>query len=92
MKRMSIMALILLACSSAFVVPPADAGSFNVYRGQIALKELGYKPGPIDGIMGPATHEAVRRFQRDHGLVATGEFNEATVIQLRRRTQKSNRR
>jgi len=93
MKPISLVAAALvLVCSTLLSTPPAVADSFNVYRGQIALKELGYNPGPIDGVLGPATRDAIRQFQRDHGLAVTGQFNEATVIHLRRRTQRANQR
>ncbi len=35
---------------------------------QLMLQALGYNPGPIDGIYGPLTYEAVWAFQRDYGL------------------------
>jgi peptidoglycan hydrolase-like protein with peptidoglycan-binding domain len=34
------------------------------------LKELGYDPGPPDGIRGKKTISAIKRFQGDNGLVA----------------------
>ena len=39
---------------------------------QTALNERGFASGAADGMMGPATREAVRRFQRSAGLVADG--------------------
>ncbi|MCS6863044.1 MAG: peptidoglycan-binding protein, partial [Abditibacteriales bacterium] len=33
---------------------------------QARLRNLGYNPGPIDGICGPRTRAAVRAFQRDN--------------------------
>jgi len=33
-------------------------------------RPLGYNPGPIDGIFGAKTEQAVLQFQRDHGLTA----------------------
>lgn len=39
---------------------------------QHALNELGYKAGPEDGILGPATRAAIRAFDRDHGMEAYG--------------------
>jgi hypothetical protein len=40
---------------------------------QRRLAGLGYKPGPMDGKLGPRTRDAIRRYQRDNGLVVNGE-------------------
>jgi len=45
---------------------------------QQRLRQLGYDPGPVDGIFGPRTEESVRRFQRDRGLVPDGVVGEET--------------
>lgn len=39
---------------------------------QEKLLNIGYNPGPLDGIFGGQTDIAVRNFQRDKGLVADG--------------------
>ncbi|WP_246221750.1 peptidoglycan-binding domain-containing protein [Marichromatium bheemlicum] len=62
---------------------PVHAASATVERGQVALQELGYRPGPADGVYGPATRAALKRFQRHHGLAVTGRFNQATMTRLR---------
>jgi murein L,D-transpeptidase YcbB/YkuD len=49
---------------------------------QQALQEQGNDPGPIDGIMGPLTQQALREFQQDEGLAATGQLNEETLEAL----------
>jgi peptidoglycan hydrolase-like protein with peptidoglycan-binding domain len=33
---------------------------------QMRLHNLGFNPGPIDGVMGPCTTAAIRAFQRKH--------------------------
>ncbi len=39
---------------------------------QRALANLGYRPGPIDGLMGRRTDGAIRQFQRSQGLEPDG--------------------
>ena len=39
---------------------------------QSLLSKIGYNPGPIDGIFGQQTKEAVISFQLDNGLIADG--------------------
>ena len=39
----------------------------NVVRLQQQLARAGYYRGPVDGIMGPRTHYALRAYQHDHG-------------------------
>ena len=39
------------------------------------LSGLGYNPGPIDGLMGLKTREAIKTFQRDNRLNITGDLN-----------------
>ncbi len=39
---------------------------------QRLLTELGYNPGPVDGIYGTATETAIRAYLSDHGLPQTG--------------------
>ena len=49
---------------------------------QAELARRGYFGGKVNAMYGPATHEALRRFQTDEGLAATGRINEATLHAL----------
>ena len=49
---------------------------------QQRLYELGYSPGPVDGIFGPRTEEAVKAFQRDSGLLTDGIVGPRTRADL----------
>ncbi len=49
---------------------------------QETLRDLGYRPGPIDGIMGSETAAALRSFQQQEGLRATGRANPETLAAL----------
>jgi peptidoglycan hydrolase-like protein with peptidoglycan-binding domain len=39
------------------------------------LAELGYDPGPVDGVLEPKTREAITAFQRDHDLITDGKYS-----------------
>jgi peptidoglycan hydrolase-like protein with peptidoglycan-binding domain len=47
-------------------------GSRRVRDVQRRLRALGFATGPVDGLFGPRTDRAVRRFQREAGLEADG--------------------
>ena len=49
---------------------------------QQVLRLLGHDPGPIDGIYGPATSAAVRRFQEKTSLPETGDLSTETIDRL----------
>jgi len=69
------------------IIRYGDRGE-DVRAVQQALSFLGYSPGPIDGIFGPMTNEAVRRFQSDQRIAVDGIVGPETIaalnIELRR--------
>jgi len=56
--------------------------SEGVRKVQQALQKKGLNPGPIDGVYGPLTKEAVRSFQDRYGIKATGEVDNQTLFAL----------
>jgi len=54
------------------LAPTADAFSPQIAGLQIALRQDGLYPGPIDAVQGPRTVRAVRTFQRRHRLSVDG--------------------
>jgi peptidoglycan hydrolase-like protein with peptidoglycan-binding domain len=54
----------------------------NVKQAQQALKEKGYDPGPIDGVMGARTKEAIKSFQNASNFPASGTLDAQTSQQL----------
>jgi uncharacterized protein len=53
-----------------------------VEQAQQRLQELGYNPGPADGIMGSKTIAAIKKFQQDIQLPTTGKLDTSTRKQL----------
>jgi hypothetical protein len=49
---------------------------------QQVLAQQGYYRGPIDGILGPGTRDAIAQWQADHGLIATAAIDEQTLDSL----------
>ena len=49
---------------------------------QEALKGKGHDPGPIDGVMGPRTKQALRAFQRAQNIQTTGQLDGSTASAL----------
>jgi rare lipoprotein A len=49
---------------------------------QEALKVEGFHPGPVDGVVGPRTRQALRAYQAREGLPQTGGLDEGTFHRL----------
>lgn len=64
---------------TGFVKP---GGSRRVRAVQRRLIQLGYRPGPVDGLFGPRTEAAARWFQYKHGLKADGRVDRRTLAVL----------
>ena len=45
------------------------------------MQKKGFDPGPIDGVLGPRTREAVRNFQEKYGISST-EIDNQTLYAL----------
>lgn len=62
-------------------------GSVSLSSGQVRelqqkLSSEGFSPGLVDGVLGPRTRAAIRRFQEDNGLSVTGTATEETLSEL----------
>ena len=62
-------------------VAPIPMGT-KIRRVQQALTDLGYKPGVVDGLSGPATTNAIKAYQTDKGLPVTGVLNKELQASL----------
>ncbi len=68
----------------------APAYSYNSDQGtgsldadvQAALAHDGYYRGPVDGLVGAQTRDAIAAFQSDHGITPTGRINRALLDAL----------
>lgn len=61
--------------------PPGTRDYVRVVQAELDAR--GYAPGPIDGLVGPRTRAAVKRFQTDAGLEVTGNLHERLLEQIR---------
>ena len=73
----------------SFAAAPAHAEYISyrnhdtgVEAAQVRLKHLGYYVGKVDGINGPRTSNALASFQRNNGLMATGNYDYYTQAML----------
>lgn len=57
-------------------------GQTDVQQAQNMLKSLGYYDGPIDGLAGPQTAQAIRAFESDRGMPVEGKVSEAVLQAL----------
>ena len=85
--------LIAIAAFSATAQESVPAGQLNmdavpnlseenIRQVQEALRKKGFDPGPVDGIFGPKTEEAVRNFQDRYGMKASGKIDNQTLFAL----------
>lgn len=49
------------------------------FKAQACLKDKGYDPGPIDGVFGKRTEDAVVQYQRDNDLLISGRLSEDLI-------------
>lgn len=65
--------------------PPAaeaPAGNATLASVQRALTRAGYDVGKADGVMGPATRQAIERFERERKLAVTGDVSPRLLKEL----------
>ncbi len=75
-----------LACmflaASLMAVPAFAQGSDTVRSVQQALKDKGFDPGAVDGVNGPATRAALKKYQAQQNLTADGRLGPKTLDSL----------
>jgi DNA invertase Pin-like site-specific DNA recombinase len=70
----------------------SQSGSRRVREVQRRLKRAGARPGPVDGLFGPLTRAAVKRYQRRHDVAASGVVGRRTLALLRGRAGRGEER
>ncbi|MCK0209050.1 peptidoglycan-binding protein [Starkeya koreensis] len=72
-----------LTNAPAALLPPGEVPvSPRVMAVQKALSQLGYGPVKVDGKLGAATEEAVRKFESDRRLPVTGQISDRVVREI----------
>ena len=61
---------------------PGNPGVFRTKLTQEYLNKLGYKAGPVNGVLTKNTQAAIRKFQQDKGRPATGKPSGALLRDL----------
>ena len=61
---------------------PAPMSAELVRSVQQSLESKGVNPGPVDGVWGPRTHQALREFQEQQNLEASGQLDARTLTAL----------
>jgi Transglycosylase SLT domain/Putative peptidoglycan binding domain len=72
MRPRTLAALLAVPAVLLFAAPAHGVTNPQIPGLQVALKMKGFYKGEIDGVAGPLTAKAVRRFQRDAGLTVDG--------------------
>ena len=69
---------VAVSVGALLLAPSGLAASARVAALQIGLRAHGLNPGPVDGVRGPLTTNAVVSFQRRNEIRATGRVGRAT--------------
>ena len=77
-RRVALIAAVCLVVAGITGQQAAAAVSFQVAGLQVALYRFGKYAGPIDGISGPQTKQAIRNFQATAGLQPDGVAGKQT--------------
>lgn len=68
--------------SSAQLLEPATISTADMRRVQLSLQRLGYYAGRVDGVVGPDTLAAVRRYQHELGAEMSGRLTKGQLERL----------
>jgi hypothetical protein len=76
-----------LSYSGPIEQPDVSSTSFDqegslIFQVQQVLKEKGYNPGPLDGLIGNKTRAAIKKFQAAENILVSGNPDSNTLIAL----------
>lgn len=77
-----VLALSLVVACATDTRHGTESTAAVVAEAQSMLADLGYEPGPADGIVGPRTATAAYAYQSDHGLPTDGKVNRNLIDHL----------
>lgn len=79
---MMVVVILFLTPGEILALSKYGSRGTEVINIQTRLKKWGYLNGAVDGIYGTKTVEAVKKFQRKHGLTADGIAGPATLAKI----------
>ena len=79
MKKIATLPLLFLVTVALLTASLVAVGPDQTIQDvQTVLKDKGFNPGPLDGMMGPKTDAAIREFQKSNSLEPTGKLDQKT--------------
>jgi peptidoglycan hydrolase-like protein with peptidoglycan-binding domain len=76
MRKILVTSILAVSLSA---IPALAQGSATIRDAQQALKDKGFDPGPVDGVDGPATRAAVKKYQAQQNITADGRLGPKTL-------------
>ncbi len=74
--------IIMFVLLVGFHTPIFAKSDLTIKRAQQVLLQLGYNPGPADGIWGKKTATAIKKFQQAKGFTTSGKLDGHTLVAL----------
>jgi peptidoglycan hydrolase-like protein with peptidoglycan-binding domain len=68
--------------SSQHPQPAANLSKQDIRETQLELRHSGLYNGPLDGVIGPQTRQALVLFQKDNGLEQTATLDALTMVAM----------
>ena len=77
MRKFLISSVLAVSLSA---IPALAQSSAAIRDAQQALKDKGFDPGPVDGVNGPATRSAVKKYQTQQNITADGRLGRKLLM------------